>query len=358
MLRAIIGAVIFFVFYFPTMIGALYTFGVINWAFDRQFYVDVLDDPALYEALLDEDLTEAIAVAMLESESQRLVDVQTNRAISLAVNAAIGDNPEYLREQVVGVVNSLFAWFDGDARTLAFEVDLVPFKEAVTGEKRDEIARILADELPACDAEQAARFAGSALYQCIPNDLSRDQAALVIADQLPTYVQSLPDQLTWEDPDAAWIGGGSIRAFINIALIGFAISAIFTWVIMSLIGGKGLRGFLIWMGVTLIIPAGIVLLTGLPLSAGALSVEGFGLQQGMINVNGQPVSAELREGLANAVVQILSRVGSGFVTVGGLSIGIGIALAAVGLFVTKRRDDEDDYEKRKVYTADDKDKRA
>jgi hypothetical protein len=346
MFRALIGVIIFILFYFPTMLGALYTFGVLNWAFDRELYINVLDDPRLYDALLDEEFSAEIARAMLSDESVDVASVQTTQAITQAVQVSI--DTEYLRTQIVGAVDAIFAWFDGKTSTLDISLDLTPFKAAVNGEQRGEIAAILARELPSCNDipdAQTTTAAGNTLYTCIPSDMSRDEAESVIYDQLPTYVQDLPDSLSLSDLPGnveSWqasIPAGSIRGLINASLIAFAATALLMWFVMSLIAGKGLRGFLLWMGITLIIPGALVLLTGLPISAGALRVEALGLQPGDINIAGQPASADVSQTLSDAIAEILRRVGEGWSMVGGLAVGIGAALTAIGIFVTRRPDD-------------------
>ncbi|HRF98811.1 MAG TPA: hypothetical protein PLZ51_26560, partial [Aggregatilineales bacterium] len=117
-----------FFFYIFVTLWVLFVFlmftAVRSWAFDRQFYLDVTDNDALYEAIRTDGLPEFLA--NLEVNGQQVLD-KDSPAFPALVESIQGIIPtDYMRNTTVGLVNNLFTFFENPSTGLTLTVDLKP----------------------------------------------------------------------------------------------------------------------------------------------------------------------------------------------------------------------------------------
>lgn len=354
-IRAVFGVFLFIAFSFPFLLSALYMAGVSNWVLDRNFYVDLLDDEVWYDALLQGEPDIWFNETTFEGDLGVLNDHEVAEAVALGLQQVV--SADYLRDQVTGIVDSLFIWFDNMTNPLVLAVDLQPLKASLTGDNARTFATTVAQNLPACAPGEEPSFEGENALACIPDNMTATEAASVIREALPTYLETIPDTLNLADSaDMSELDTNDVPfGFTLTDLFGsvvwfLLILALVFWVLTALVGGASRRGIFTWLGITLLIPAMIVFSTGLIVRAGFVSVDNFGVAPTDIMINGEPASPEITAAFEETARTVLFRVSDGFLTAGGIGFGLAVALIGMNYFLPKRREEDllDDPRKRKI----------
>jgi len=100
-----------------------------------------------------------------------------------------------------------------------------------------------------------------------------------------------------------------------------------------------MRGNLLWLGVTLLIPAGIVFGIGGAM-AGLTDEIRAEIDTNTVTINNIPASERFQTALEDSFIPAFTRVGEGFSFVGGIAAGLSIALLFFGLISPRPYFDE------------------
>ena len=325
-MRKAIAAVMVAVIVFPLLLAALMTFSVSTWAFDRGFYLQLVSDERIYEAILGETAWE---------QEQIFEDTEFDGIPGDALAKTLREviTPNYLRSQAVTMVNDAFDAVEGRASVLELTVDLTPLKDRLRGEAGDRFARSLAANLPVCSAGEQAFAPGAQLPRCRPANLSEERAAELIVEALPAFLDSLPDTYPqppqtihfYYTPEDAFLTGflGTNRLiWVNILL---ALVAASFWVSAAFVGGENRRRIVQWLGWPLFVPAVLILIGGIAIriAAGWPWID-YGLSSWVLSdVWYSAEIAEVFTAIARSAIKAIAR---GFLVTGGISIGISMGL--------------------------------
>ena len=244
---------------------------------------------------------------------------------------------DYLSSQAVAIVDDIFNVIEGRDDVFNLSLDITPIKAALRGEQGDDFARALAGALPQCEAGQEPVAPDGTVYRCVPPGTSVEDVAQTIEERLPTWLESAPDTLVLTEQPLELYAGDFNQAFdmtpdqaLRTAVVALvAVTAVFG-LITALIGGRGVRGLLQWLGWMLLIPAALVLLFGLGFAS---DIANNLLQAGINEVQFQGVEASgaFRGAMLDTTRDALGRVSGGFITAGGIASAIGLVLVVLGL---------------------------
>ncbi|MCU0480185.1 MAG: hypothetical protein MUE54_03105 [Anaerolineae bacterium] len=326
-----------FFFYIIITIWVLFAFllfvAIRSWAFDRQFYLDVADNDAVYNAFREEGLPEFLAE--LKVNGQQVLD-PSSTAFPALVEATQAILPtDYLRTTTVGLVDNLFNFFENPQTGLTLNVDLTPIKASLGGAQGDAFASTYIRALETCAT--SALVPTDKLPTCKPAGVSDDEILAVVSDYKAGFVNSIPD--TWnlaEDANMNWDGlpnvsliEGLQTAFTVTATVTFAI-----WLLNAIIGGSGFKGLLMWMGGMLFLPALIVLLMGASFSGSLLDAISSDIIRDTTTSNLQ-ASTQVQESVTLVILDALKRIGTGFLTTGSIALGVSLVLYIFGAIMRR-----------------------
>jgi len=322
-----------FFFYIIITIWVLFAFliftAIRSWAFDREFYLDVVDNDALYNAFRQEGLPDFLA--NIEIDGQRVLDPSSN-AFPALVEATQAILPtDYLRTTTVGLVDNLFNFFENPSRGLVLNVDLTPIKESLGGAQGDAFARTYLGALGTCETTVTS-VSTNQLPTCKPAGMSDEEILAVVSDYKSSLMNQIPD--TWnlaEDADVDWNGLPDI-SLVEGLQTAFSVAAIATfaiWVFNAIIAGSGFKGLLMWLGGMLFLPALIILLMGASFSGSLLDAISSDIIRDTTTSNLQ-ASAQVQESVTLVILDALKRVGSGFLTTGGIALAVSLVLYILG----------------------------
>jgi hypothetical protein len=325
-MRKAIAAILVGLLVFPLLLAALMAFSVSTWALNRGFYLQLVSDERIYEAILSETAWEQEQILAVTE-----FDGIPGDALAKALREVV--TPNYLRSQAVTLVNDAFDAVEGRASVLELTVDLTPLKDRLRGEAGDRFARSLAANLPVCSAGEEAFAPEAQLPRCRPANLSEEHVAEVIVKALPAFLDTLSD--TYPQPpetiyfyytpeDEFWTGfvGTSRLIWINILL---ALVAAAFWVGAAFVGGENRRRIVQWLGWPLFVPAVLTLIVGITirLAAGWPWID-YGL--GSWIASDVWYSAEIAEVFTTIARTAIKAIARGFLVTGGISIGISMGL--------------------------------
>lgn len=325
------GCLGFFFYIFITIwviFGFLMFTAVRSWAFDREFYLDVTDNDALYEAIRADGLPEYLA--NLEIDGQPVLDANSP-AFPALVEATQAILPtDFLRSTTVGLVNNLFTFFENPSTGLDLTVDLTEIKNALRGAQGDAFASTYISALAPC--EGATTLPTTTLPTCLPQGVSQAQAIAVVSNYKSQLVNQIP--AVWDLTDNANIDYSSLptASLVQGVNTSFTITAIVTfvlWFFNALIGGKGFKGLLMWLGGMLFLPALIVLLSGAAFGGNVID----NIANEIITdtaTSGLQASIQVQESLTLVILDALKRVGSGFLTTGIIAVVVSLVLYIMG----------------------------
>jgi hypothetical protein len=326
--RTFLGLLLFIFIVLPLGAASLAMVSLSSWILDRDFYTTVLDDPALYEAILTEEIPASLRQVEVEGIGQ-----VPETALTAGLREVV--TPEYLRTQARQVVDEMFEIIDGTGSTIEVTLDLLPVKAELRGEGGNRFALAFAENLPVCAAGEEPRANAGDLPRCRPDNVSPEAIAEQITASLPRLLEATPDQIVLNEPDRVTVnefpfaGRLSVRTLFENGITIMTIVAALFWFLTAIIGGAGQRSILIWLGWMLAIPALLILLAG----AGIVSEPVMDiLRRGSAAwvVNGQQVSSEFQTASLGIAREVAGRVGNGFLVVGGVSVGVSLVLLLLG----------------------------
>jgi hypothetical protein len=330
--RKLIAIGIVMVLAFPLMMAALSLASVSTWVFDRDFYTNLLDNDEIYQVLLDEQFPTYFDHQI----SGRYQGIPLD-ALSQALRTVV--TPEYLREQVMGIVNEAFDFFEGRDPTMDLYLDVSSLKQAILGDKGEAFARALVDALPSCQAGQEPTLPGDVVIRCIPTHLTIDQAVQEVSKAMPVFLQKVPNRIKltdepftvsnrWGSVDV-WLGVSGRFGFTIALLILFGM-ALSSWFVAALIFSDTWKTRLLWLGWSMIVPAVLVFLIGLVLgSEMSLKALRYGLSRARMDE--VAYSPAFQAALLDSLRPAVELIANGFLMVGGIAGGMGVALLVWGL---------------------------
>ncbi|MBZ0278296.1 MAG: hypothetical protein K8I60_19265 [Anaerolineae bacterium] len=320
-MRKVFALLLFLFPFLPLAFAALGLIAINGWILDRDFYTSLVDDPRFYDVLLREDLP-----AQLVSSS---TDTSSIPVAALAAGLQQVVTTDYLREQAVTAVNTLFDYIESRTSTLRIVLDLAPVKATLaTQAGRDAFSHAVADNLPRCARNQSAFSGDSKFPVCIPDNGTTEAAFAQIEKALPAIVETLPNELPLVEDGGVdpiyreWFP--DVRNGLTAAVSGIASAALVMGVVIALIGGDGMRGKLRWMGDGLLLPGLIILAFGLAISQG----DANWLNQ--LLANNSRSAQEISPTVIQVFQSAVARIGDNFVTTGGIAAMIGLAIFVLG----------------------------
>jgi hypothetical protein len=337
-MRKLLALMIAVAVVFPLTLAALSLIAVSPWALDRKFYEQLLDDPRLYEVLLQEDLPNTLN----QRSPVAAADMIPAGALSTALRTVV--TAEDLRAQSLRLVGRVFDAVEGRTTDFELYLDTTQIKQTLqTPTGAEKFARALATSLPACAAGQNAVAAGSVLMRCVPSDQSANQAAAAIAAALPEFLSTVPDRIDVQRENtegAHWTRGTPVMFaaanslnFAIVIMLGLAAGA---WLVTALIAAESQRERLLWLGWMLIVPAALILLLGVsinaPFTTGWIR---FGLNEARFG--GMEYSLAFREALLGSIGPALRTIANGFLTAGAAAGAIGLGLIVWGGYTPNER---------------------
>jgi hypothetical protein len=263
-------------------------------------------------------------------------------ALSAALRTVV--SAEDLRTQSLRMVNDVFDAVDG--RTDGFELylDTTQIKQTLqTPAGAQKFARALASNLPACTTSQTPVASGGMLMRCLPSNQSADEASKSIAAALPSFLNSVPDQISLQRERydwARWTRGTPMTFMmansLSVAIVIMFVLAGAAWLLAAFIAGDSTRERLLWLGWMLIVPAALILLIGVsmnsPMTAGWMR---FGLNEARFG--GMEYSSAFRDVLLGSIGQALRTIANGFLEAGAAAGAIGLGLVVWGGYTPNER---------------------
>lgn len=331
-MRKFVALIVFIFPFLPLACGALGLLAVNSWILDRSFYTGVVDDPRLYDALLDEDLP---AYLMQEAENTGSnIPAAALTAGLQAINTSDFAITDYIRNQAVEVVNHVFDFVDGPSTVLNPSFDLKPIREALSEPAtRTAFSQAVAENLPECTSNQSAYPSGTKLPVCRPANETPGSMAEQIQKALPGIIETLPDTIALGDSvtltPTMRENIDAVRGALNSGIMSVALGAAVFGVFVGLLGGDGLRGKLLWMGLALLVPALMVL--GLGLAMGQGNASWLNSATAEFRVNGDLIHSDFNAATLAVIENIFQRIGSSFTITGLLAGVVSLILIFAGL---------------------------
>lgn len=332
-MRKLIAIGIIVILAFPLLMAALSVASVGTWVFDRNFYTNLLDNDEIYKVMLDEQFPTYFDRRISSGQYQGVPLDALSQALRTVAT------PEYLHEQVMTIINEAFDFLEGRDQTLDLYIDVTMLKQAILGEKGDIFARALVDALPSCKAGQEPTVPGNVVIRCIPTTLTIDQAVQEVSKALPVFLQKVPDRIKltdepftmnnrWSSLDL-WMGISGRYGFMIALLILFGL-ALASWFAAALIAGDVWKTRLLWLGWSMVVPAVLVFIIGL-LVGSEMALNGVRYGLGHAQMDGVAYSPAFQEVLMNSLRPALEMIANGFLMVGGIAGGLGVALIVWGI---------------------------
>lgn len=328
-MRTIIGIFFFFVVVFGAISGTLFLIAISQWVFDREAYESIIEQPVIYERFLAElpDYAEEPDGFFVTTYGDQIVIYP---ALATAYQQVL--TVEYLREQASRNVDELFTWFNTANYIALFEADFTPVKESISANS-EVFSQTLAENLPICETGQEPRNPDEVLPRCRTNSTPVTDAQASIQASLPAYIDSLPNTLelgnTIDNESVEIVGSVSVRAAFYSTLVLVTLISLFLWLVNALIGGRGLRGRFIWLGITLLLPALLVLISGLSFQSNLNATTSRIISDITVQLSAQ--DSTVRETLQEVIQPFFSRIANSFVLVGGVAVAAGFVLFLLGL---------------------------
>lgn len=339
-MRTILGLIVYLFITFALLIGAMYTTAITTWALDRGFYEDILANREIFTTFVEsEEFAQVLALDNLDAPADAQNDDPTFTALVLALREVV--TADYLQEQALILVDDIFALLESNNPDVRFAIDLTPIKENLSSEQGTAFTNVYITNLPLCEAvsEDTLPSEDYPLPTCVEDDASREIVAAQIRDNLPQLIAELPDELALDEPITVPSPQGGIATVLRTALLGLWGVAAFFWLVTAFVGGSNRRGILLWLGGTLLLPAILVLVTGLATNFGIRDFQTLGFESNMIEINGTPLEGDLALALTDLLRRTVGRIATGFLMVGGAALGVAALFLGLGQFAANRDDE-------------------
>jgi hypothetical protein len=325
-MRQAIAVIMIVLLVFPLIFATMMSFSVSSWAMDRGFYLQLVSDERIYEAILRHD-------AWDEAQSFEVSEFEGIPSDVLAKALREVVTPNYLRSQAVALVDETFDAIEGKSSTLELSVDITPLKDRLRSAGGNRFARSLAANLPLCSSGQNPFAPGARLPRCRPADLSEEEAAKMISAALPEFLDSLPDsypdpaEMVYFDYDPEndfWIGFVGTNRLIWISIFLALIAASF-WVGAAFVGGENRRRIVQWLGWPLFVPAVLTLICGISIRIAA-GWPWIDTSLGNWLTTDVWYHAEVAGVVSTVIRTAIKAVARGFLITGAVSLGISAGL--------------------------------
>ncbi len=327
---------------FPLVLSAQAVISVTSWALDRQFYIDALNQPQVYETLTSGPMIDKL----LQERLGLSPETDTSKLESILKGILTTD---YMHSQVSGFINALFDYLQGKTDTFAPILDVIPLKNALESSQQDAFLIALAATLPTCAPDQTPGFGSEGQIPCKPAGVSDELLVeQVLKPALPGILSEIPDEILLEgefqnlQETARWrtfLPGIAVPASIILGLLVLVSIAACMWYVTALISDSSWQVRLQWLGWTLLVPGVLIFMLGFATQSG---IPAYWIRLGLesANLSNTPFGPELNETLRIISMSALPRVASAFQMVGGISGTLSIALIFWGIATPRKRREE------------------
>lgn len=322
------GCLIYLLLVFPLLLIFILVAGINTWVLDRTFYEESLANSGFYEEIWEQGSFDWSGTGV----SQVFGNVPPF-AVEAGLQAVL--TAEDFRAMAQTTIDGLFDALEGNTDRFVFTFDLTPIRTALSGDGATEFATAYVAALPSCTGSQSALSPGSSLPVCLQEDVSEEALAADVAAVVPTVIQALPDEFTVEqeielpDVQGTPLRLNNLRSTATYGVFIISGLALFLWLVDGLILGKGARNRFLWLGLTLLIPAGLVMLLGIATSSPTFEAT----IRESITRSSSVQDAELALSFLDVVFSAEGRVRTGFLIAGGIPTLAAVVLLIFGLAI-------------------------
>ena len=325
-MRQAIAVIMIILLVFPLIFAAMMSFSVGTWALDRGFYLQLVSDERIYEAILRDTAWE-------EEQIFEVTEFEGIPSDALAKALREVVSPNYLRSQAVALVDRTFDGIEGRTSSIELSVDITPLKDRLRSDGGDRFARSLAANLPVCSSGQTPLALDAQMPRCRPANLSEEQLAQQITAALPDFLDSLPDSypepaetvfFDYRPENEFWMGFVGTNRLVWASILLALIAASF-WVGAAFVGGENRRQIVQWLGWPLFVPAVITLICGISIRIAA-GWPWIDTDLGNWLATDVWYRAEVAGVISTVIRTAIKAVARGFLITGGVSIGISLGL--------------------------------
>ncbi|HVO40457.1 MAG TPA: hypothetical protein VMV03_15600 [Spirochaetia bacterium] len=333
-MRSFPAALIVVFLVFPLFMAALVAVSVSTWVLDRSFYTAILSDSRLYQ--VPDGLSGATRITVDLPGRPRLSLSASPRALKEVLP------PDYVRNQALGVLGSMFDFLEGKAVVFDPLVDLDPIRKALAGPEGRRFARLVAEDLPVGSPGGSFVIRPGRLPDSRPSTISVERAAALIEAGLPAFAGAIPmrirltDAFGWGEVVRGQEWQGSVLRVLVIADVVILFIACAFWVAAAFLGGADARRRLQWMGWSLLAPAAFVFLIGLFITIAAFAAAA---RSGLASADTGTLrfSPAFATAVYDAARFAMRRIGIGFLATGAVAAGVCMALLGVSWSMPQER---------------------
>lgn len=322
------GCLVYILLVFPLLLISILLAGIITWALDRSFYEESLANSGFYEELWEQGSFNLSGTGM----SQAFGSVPPF-ALNAGMRAVL--TAEDFRAMTQQAINGFFDALEGNTDQFVFTFDLMPIRTALSGAGATQFANAYVAALPECQGSQSSLSPGSSLPVCREDDVSEATLASQVAESMPAIVQALPTEFRVEQevelPDIQGVPLrlSNLRTTATYGVLIIAGLALLLWLANGLILGRGARNRLLWLGLILLIPAGLVMLLGIVVSNPTFEAT---IREAI--TRGSPArDAQQALSFMDVVWSAGDRVRTGFLLAGGIPTLFAVILLIFGLAI-------------------------
>lgn len=338
-MRKLIAIIFSAILVFPLLLSTQALISVGNFALDKQFYINTVDNENVYDTIIANAMIPRILHSGLSLSSD--ADMTQMQAVLESIL-----DREYFKAQVSSFMSDLFDYLQGRQDEFTPVIDLTPLKTSLSGEKQLEFLTALAQSMPVCEPGQLPGFGGTGPTSCKPQGIPDET---LVADYLqpilPLAIAQIPDQLllieNWEELQSyrnyqSFIPGMAVPAGLLLSGIFLIFLSFSLWYITAVVADDTWRVRLQWLGWTLMVPSALVFLIGLAtMSDIPMYWVNYGLDHA--NFGGMPFFGPgLREALREIIRGAVPRISTAFLMVGGISGALALGLIFWGLMTPKQ----------------------
>jgi hypothetical protein len=329
-MRSCLALFVFLFVFLPLAFCGLLTASVSSWLLDRNFYTDLFSAEEIYSALLSGNLDLENSLELGSTE----LDPAVTRAFGQAILEAV--SPSYVRDEVLRNINAVFDYLEDTSRGLTLTWDLRPLKRGLSAEQIDTFADVLIKNLPPCSPRTPQ--ADLILPTCLPTDKSAQQLTAEVRQNLPRFVERLPDFQTIGEPIPPNTQGGALlgdlaQTAVSSGALSLLTGTFFAWLFIGALAARSTKGLWTTLGITLLVPALPVLLLGILLLTGTAD----GIFSANLNTAFAEIGLQDSAALDSVLRRAFSRISGGFLTYGGGATGIAVLLLVIGALMPQPR---------------------
>ena len=322
-MRKTLALFLFVVLLFPVLLAALSLISASFWIFNRSFYERLADDIRLSDVWLDESLPRHVKRELERAVGHSIPD----RPLSIALRTVT--TPDYLHQQVRSMIADVLDFLTGRSFSLELYVDVASVKQQLQTEKAVQFAEVLAAELPQCTEQTRAEIGEQRILGCRPVELSAAAASQLILDQLPEFLEYIPDRLLLNRENIYWwpekLWGFHLpRKFVYMTTVGILLLlSLGLWLSVGYLGGYTSQERLAWFGWTLFVPGIVIFLAGLFMVTN-FPFRGCYWQESWLQAF--TFTESFQAALLESVDRARKTIGAGFLSSGGISCSLTLGI--------------------------------